>query len=222
VHPWRDLSRCEELNTIGSLAELGRWERVVLYGTLGQPLTIRFRFVADGPRLRSRLEPHLAPLRERELAEVAEHGKCIRPARTEGIVFLAIIAPALLLFGLSMIDLAGLSRAERTVRPYVPGVLCLAAIPFFVVLGIEMISRELTLTTDGLTLRGLLLNRSIPFQNVASITVKIIENGRHRIGERATVRSHDGQFIAITSSMPGYCAVLDLLRTRASGKDDLD
>jgi hypothetical protein len=84
------------------------------------------------------------------------------------------------------------------------------------ILGVDLISRELTITADGLSLRSLFLDRWIPFAGVESISVEVPEaDGNELLTERATVRGH-GQKIVLDSGMPGYRAVLDLLRKRAS------
>ena len=69
------------------------------------------------------------------------------------------------------------------------------------------------ITADGIALESLFLNRSIPFAQVESISVKVIDAEEPGV-ERLTVRGSDGQKIALDSSTPCYRSVLGLLRSR--------
>jgi hypothetical protein len=115
---WHELVRLEEFNAIGSKAKPGGSGRSVIYGLGGARLVIPFPFVADGPRLRGRLEPHFAPLRAAELHELLRHGRTIRPGRTVGVVVLTFMSPMFLMGGLSAFD-----RADNRMRSKRPNVL---------------------------------------------------------------------------------------------------
>jgi hypothetical protein len=81
------------------------------------------------------------------------------------------------------------------------------------VLGVELISRTLTVTAEGLSLRSLFLRREIAFADVAAIEVRARRNDGP-LTERATIRARAGQRIVVDSSFPGYRVVLGVLERR--------
>ena len=82
-------------------------------------------------------------------------------------------------------------------------------------MGAELISRELVVTADGIAIESLILNRSIPFAQVESISIKVIDAEEPGV-ERLTVRGTNGQKITLDSSVPCYRTVLGLLSSRAA------
>jgi hypothetical protein len=86
------------------------------------------------------------------------------------------------------------------------------------ILGVELISRKLTISPEGVALRSLFLNRSIRFAYIESIDVKAIQSADEPGVERAKIRGTEGQSITLDSSMPGYRPVLELARSHAAAK----
>ena len=214
---WRELVRVQEFHATGFKGKGGASGRCVLHDVAGRRLAIPFPWVIDGSRLRALLEPHLGIVREAELRELARHGGRFRPDRAAGFVVLSFMTPMFLICGLAIFDPAGAGGAPQSQDRIYFEVFCLAAAPFLALLGVELISRELAITPDGLTLRSLFLDRSIPFTRVESISVKV-QNPEEPVEERAKVRGSDGQKIAFDSGMPDYRAVLSLLRSRSGAK----
>ena len=214
---WRDIVLLREINASGPKGKGNTPWRCVLHGEGGQRLAIPFRFMADGPRLCARLEPHLAPLRAADLRDLSQNGRRIRPGRVVGIVVLTVMVPMFLLAGLAALDPDLRKGIEQTLGMRVLAAIAIAGAPALAVLGAEHFSRELSVTPEGLALRSLFLNRSIPLARVASISVKVTDAEAPGT-ERATIRGDNGQKIAIESGMPGYRAILDLLHSRAGAK----
>ncbi len=224
---WRDLVGLKEFNATGAKGKVRGMERCVLSGRGGERLAIPFRFVVDGPRLRAQIEPHLAPLRAMELDELSRNGRRFRTGRLLGVVVLTFMFPLFLLSGLAAFDPASTRQEHQTLGMTLLGIVGLAGAPILAVVGAEVYSRELVVTPEGIALRSLLLNRSIPFARIESMKVRVTD-AEEPGTERVTVRSDQGQKIAIDSGMPGYLVLLELLRSKAGGKqmrfpaDDLD
>lgn len=215
---WRDLVRVEETYTTspkqpGGVAPGG----CILRDAAGRCIRIRFQFVENGLRLRDRLEPYLVPLRAAEVDRLARDGGQFRPGRTIGFAVLTCIAPMFLVGGWSAFDLDIAGRGAPAGNLVYVGYVALVASTLLVLLSVELISQELRVTTDGLRLRSLFRDRTIPFDRVASIAVNVTENEGH-ISERATIRGDDGQEIAIESMLPGYRAIVELVRSRVGSK----
>ena len=140
---------------------------------------------------------------------------------------LTFMFPLFLLSGLATFDPASTRQEHQTLGVTLLGIVGLAGAPILAVVGAEVYSRELVVTPDGIALRSLLLNRSIPFARIESMKVRVTD-AEEPGTERVTVRSDQGQKIAIDSGMPGYRALLELLHSRAGGKqmrspaEDLD
>jgi hypothetical protein len=211
---WREIERLEESHAIWPKGEVGRSGRCVLFGPDGRRIVIPLPSGSDGERLRGRLEPHLVSVRAAEFGALARHGGRFRPYRTTGFVVLAAIAPLCLVAGWAAFDPAGPGRGQPDAVLALIGYFSLAAATVLAMLGVELISREFTVTPDGLAVRSLILNRSIPFDWIASIAVEMTES-EEVFTEHATIRGDGGQTIEFDSSMPGYRAVLDLVRLRA-------
>jgi TRAP-type C4-dicarboxylate transport system permease small subunit len=205
---WSDLDCFDERFS----AETGTQYRYNLYAVGGRRISIATSCVADSDRLRDRLEPHLVPLRERAAPVLAKSGRTWHPDRTTGLVVLGFIAPLFLIAGLhALLGLPGLARDGKTIAP-VLGVLFAAAALLLAVLGVELIARVLTVSSSGIAVRSLFLDRKISFGSVDSVTLRMdIDAPRY---ERAKIRG-DGRSITIYSNMPGYHDVIDLVRSRS-------
>jgi hypothetical protein len=219
---WRDLVQFDELSATGFKGASNMFGRLFLSASDGSRLTIRFHLLPDGSQLRARLEPRLAPLREAELCDIAKHGRSFRPLRTAGILVLTCIVPMFAFGGLSGANMAENRRPEHHGQLWYIGLLVAAGAPVLVLLGLELISRKLTLTSTGLELRSLFLQRSIPFSRVDSIDVKATQSDEGFGFERAKIRAEDGQSITLESTMPGYRPVLELLRKHVDAKAHVD
>jgi hypothetical protein len=218
VLQWREIVRFNELNAIGFKGPSNMFGRLFLYGSDGRRVTIRYHLLPDGSQLRARLEPRLAPLRDAELREIAKHGRSFRTERTTGILVMTCMVP-MFLFG----GLGGLDRAKNGSPVHKNGLECISlmfigASPLLAILGSELISRRLILTSNALELRSLFLRRSIPFSRVESIDVKTNQSDEGFGFERAKIRAEDGQSITLESTMPGYRPVLELLRKHVDAK----
>jgi hypothetical protein len=210
---WSDVERLEEARLSRPKGKTGAWGRCVLHGRGGHHLSIASLFLADGPRFLDRLEPHLVRLRESESRRLARQGGRFRPTRAAGYGFLTCMAPIFLLGGWAAFDPGTARVGQPDDGMAYLGLFALAATPLIAMLGLELVSRELTVSPDGLALRSLFLRRWIPFDRVESVTVKVMKGEGPDI-ERATIRG-DGQKIAIESTMSGYNAILDLLHSRS-------
>ncbi len=205
---WSDLDHFDEMFS----AETGTQYRYNLYAGDGRRIIIAMSCVADSDRLRNRLEPRLAPLRERAAPVLAKFGRSWHPDRTTGLVVLGFIAPLFLIGGLhALIGLPGLARDGHTIAP-VLGALFAAAALVLTVLGVELISRVLTVSDSGIAVRSLFLDRRITFGSVDSVTLRMDPDAPRY--ERAKIRG-DGRSITIYSNMPGYRDVMDLVRWRS-------
>jgi hypothetical protein len=218
VLPWCDLESVEEQSPIESKTNANAFARTVLQSGDGGRLAIRSHFLADGARLRARLEPQLAPLRDLDLLEIAKHGRSFRPTRTVGILVLTCMFPMFLIAGLSGVDLSGSGGFESDRALWYIGLIGIAASPLLVILALELISRELTISHEGVALRSLFLKRTIPFAHLESIDVEAIESTDEPGVERAKIRGTDGQSITLDSSMPGYRPALELARKHVAAK----
>jgi hypothetical protein len=218
---WRDVVRIDELSAIGHKANPHTFGRLYLWGADGLRMPIRLHFVCDGPLLRRALEPHLVALREADLRSIAKHGRVFRPTRTLGIVVLAFMVPLFLIGGLGAFDPAANGRLENGPAMWFIFILSVLASPLLAILGIEFISRKLTLSPDGIALQSVFLDRSLYFTRVESIDIKMEASGDGPAVERAKIRSQDGQSITLDSSMPGYRPTLELLRRHAASKASL-
>ncbi len=215
---WGDIVQFDELSAIGFKGYSNMFGRLFLHARDGRRLTIRFHLLPDGSQLRARIEPRLAPLREAEVRDIAKHGKSFRPLRTVGILILTCMVPMFLFAALSGLNMAESGRPEHGQGFWYMGLLGLGASPLLAVLAFELISRKLSLTSNGLELRSLFLKRSIPFSRVESIDVKASQSDEGFGVERAKIRAKDGQSITLESTMPGYRPVLEVLRKHADAK----
>jgi hypothetical protein len=214
---WHDIVREREYHPGGSKGKAGMSWRCILYDGQGRRLAIPFRWVADGLRLHALVESRLASVRAAELRDLAQHGGRIRPGLQSGIVLLTCITPLFLLAGLTTFDAAGAALMPPDQGRKNLAILCLVISPFLLLMSAELITRRLEITTSGLALRSLFLDRSIAFASVDSIAVKVVD-AEHQVVSRVTVRGNDGQKIAFNSEMPGFRAVLELVRLRAGAK----
>ncbi len=214
---WSDLVRADEYCTSSSKGEAGLSRRCVLHGKTGERLTIWWPLVADCAALLARLEPRLAPLRQQDLLELAEPGTIFRPEWIAGVGYLSFMAPLFLLGGVAGLELVTTRPSEDGRVLLYLSLVAIAASPFVAALGVELVSRRLTLTRDGLALESLFLNRYVTFAGITSIKVEVTDAEEH-VQERATIRAADGQSIAIHSGMPSYPAILGLVRKRAGTK----
>jgi hypothetical protein len=218
VLPWCDLESCEEQGPIELKTNANAFGRLVLRSGDGGRLTIRSHFLAEGVRLRARLEPQLAPLRDLDLRDIAKHGRSFRPTRTVGILVLTCMFPMFLIAGLTGVDLSGSGGFEGDRALWYIGLIGIAASPLLAILGVELTSRKLTISPEGVALRSLFLNRSIRFANIESIDVKAIQSADEPGIERAKIHGTEGQSITLDSSMPGYRPVIELARSHAAAK----
>jgi hypothetical protein len=222
VVAWSDLVRFEESCPTGFKGIEKTFGRMFLYGRDGTRLPIRFHYLLEGSKLRARLEPRLAALREEGLRDLAKHGGSFRPTRTVGLMMMTTMVPIFLVGGLSGLNLAGSGRVDDSPAVWYLSVLAVAASPFLAMLSLELISRKLTVSPNGLALRSIFLRRSIPFSSVASIDVKLGQGGDGPSIERARIRAIDGQTISLDSTMPGYRSVVELARKSVGAKACLD
>jgi hypothetical protein len=206
---WADLDRFEEVFS----NESGTQVRYRLYAADGRRILIPLSYLADGDRLRTRLEEYLAPLRERASRELAKSGRHWRPDRTAGLLVVGFMAPLFILGGLRFGDQGWPGRVEGSqtfARLF--GALCVAAGPVLVVLGAELISRVLSVTGSGIALRSLFFDRKIVFGRVESVTLRMMGDAPGY--EQAKIRG-DGRAITIDSNMTGYREVMELMRSRS-------
>ena len=215
---WRDLSRLEEFNGTSARSDGKAFapRLCVLYGDRGQRVAVPFQFMGDdGPRLRGRLETHVSRLRGDDLRDLARYGAAAQPGQRVGFIVLTLMAPLFLLGGLAALDSGGDAARPRSWTYF--GALCIAASPLLMLLGVELISRKLEVMSNGLAVRSVFSRRDIPFDQMESITIKV-DDVEAPATEYAIMRSNAGGKIKFDSSMPGYRAVLELVRSRASVK----
>jgi hypothetical protein len=217
VLAWGDLVQVEDYGGSGSKGQAGPSGRCVLHGVDGQRVAITYSCVANAQGLLDRLEPHLVAMRQKQLLSLARHGGKFRPGWRSGMMVLTCMAPLFLIDSLPLLFSVGPGSSDIPLNQKCVGFLFVAAGPVLALLGLELVSRKLTVTADGLALQSLFLNRSISFMQVESIVVKVLGSGEP-ITERAKIQGDDGRSITIDSSMTGYRAVLDLLRRRCGAK----
>jgi hypothetical protein len=214
---WRDIVREREFHPTllkGAADVSWRW---VLYDCHGQKLAIPVRWVENSLRLSALVEPHLASVRASELRKLARHGGHFRPGLKMGVIVLGCIIPVVLLIALTPPAPAGVGTLRQDLDRKPLKVFCLVVSTVLALLSVEFISRKLTVTTSGLALRSFVLNRSIAFGSIESITVKPIDP-EEQIVRRALVRGCDGQKISFDSDVPCFRALVELIRERAGQK----
>jgi hypothetical protein len=205
---WSDLDRFDE--TLPT--ELDTRCRYDLYARDGRRIVIPMSSVSDADGLRSRLEPHLAPLREQAARELAKYGRSWRPDRISGLVVLGFMAPICLIFGLhGLLGWPGTGHGWETSAPLL-GMIFAVVAQVLAVLGVELNSRELTASDSSIALRSLFLDRKISLVSVESVTLRTDPDAPRFA--RAKIRG-DGRSITIHSNMPGYREVIDLVRSRS-------
>ena len=214
---WRDLVGMKEFNATGAKGKVGASERCVLYGRGWERLAIPFRFVVDGPRLRAGIEPHLVSLRAKELDNLARNGRRFRTGRLLGFVLLTFMVPLFLLSGLAAFDPASIRQEHQALGMTLLGIVGMVGAPILAVIGAEVYSRELVVTPDGIARPKPVTQPLDSVRAIESMKVKVTD-AEEPGTERVTVRGDQGQKIAIDSGMPGYRALLELLRSRTGGK----
>ena len=212
---WGDVVRLQEFYVTSSKEKPGASGRCVLFDATGRRLVIHLPWVSDSRRLCALLEPRLTLLREAQLRDLIRHGARFRPGRTAGIVVLICVTPIFLICGLKSVDSRGAGGDPWTATWLYVGIILVASA--LALLGTELISRELAITADSLALRSLFLDRTIPFAQIESISVKVSDAEEPGI-DHLIIRGHNGQTIVLDSGLPCYHALLHLLRTRANGK----
>lgn len=202
---WADLVHFEE--TLST--EFGAPARYKLFAHDGRRIVIPFSSLADG----ARLEKDLAPLRERNLRDLASYGRRCRPDRAIGLAVLGFIAPMFCLGGQATFEQvsSGQVALSRTSAMLLGGLLVATGL-VLAILGVERISRVLTVSTAGIALRSLFLDREIPFDRVQSITLRLV--GEEPRCEYAKIRG-DKLSITICSDMTGYRELVSLVGSRS-------
>ena len=223
--PWRDLVRFDELTAIGFKGPSKTFGRLFLHGRDGQRVVIRFHLLPDGPHLRARLEPRLAPLRDADLREITKHGRLFRPVRTVGILVLSCMAPIFLVGGLCGLNVVQPGQQTTDRGSWYIGILAVGASPLLAILSFELISRKLV----SLTANGHLASEPVfsgdPSRSRVSrrsqSTSRSSRSAEEPTVEHAKIRAENGQCITLESSMPGYRPVLDLIRSHMGAKAHL-
>jgi hypothetical protein len=185
--------------------------RYILFASDGRRLAITIVGLPRGDRLRERLEKHLAPSRERRRQEIADLGWRVRPDRIGGLCILGLVAPMFLLEGLASL-LGPLPGNASSDLDKGLAMLAVAVAPIAGVIGLELLSRVLTLSDSAISQRILFGRREIALDRVESIVIRLALGHEPR-GVVATIRG-EGRSIFIHSSTPGYNEILDVLSAR--------
>ncbi len=218
---WRDLADADESGTSRPKAKGRASGRCVLHGAQGQRLAIPFAFVVNAERLRSRLEPHLAAIRQQQQLNLAKNGGTFRPTRSAGVFALTWIVPMFLITGVAALTEPFSGKGEITLSQRFLGFFAVAGGLGVAVVGLEQASRTLMVNAEGVALKSLFRQRSISWERVESVAVKAVEqeeDSHHAVVDRVRIVGDDGQSITIDSWMPGYVAVLGQVRSRCGAK----